>query len=101
MDVIERSRVEVPPHVTRPFEVYLNGVAQEPGRDFRDEGKTLVFDRPLDEEGKLGFVRWLSMALGVAGTYRKDDKVDLAYESGGRRLVETGLRFKRVELPTA
>ena len=29
MDVIERSRVEVPPHVTRPFEVYLNGVPQQ------------------------------------------------------------------------
>ena len=36
------------------------------------------------------------MALGIAGTYRKDDKVDLAYESGGRKLVETGLRFERV-----
>ena len=96
MDVIERSRVEVPPYVTRPFEVYLNGVRQQPGRDFRDAGSALIFDRPLDEEGKLGFVRWLSLALGIAGTYRKDDKVDLAYESGGRRLVETGLRFQRV-----
>ena len=96
MDVIERSRVEVPPHVTRPFEVYLNGVAQQAGRDFRDEGTALVFDRPLEEDGKLGFVRWLSMALGIAGTYRRNDKVDLAYESGGRRLVETGLRFQRM-----
>lgn len=94
--MIERSRVEVPPHVTRPFEVYLNGVPQREGRDYRHEGGALVFDRPLEEEGRLGFVRWLSMALGVAGTYRKDDKVDLVYENGGRRLVETGLRFERV-----
>jgi hypothetical protein len=96
MDVIERSRVEVPGHVARPFQVYLNGVLQQEGRDFRQEGNALVFDRPLEEEGRLGFIRWLSMALGIAGTYRKDDKVDLAYESGGRKLVETGLRFERV-----
>ncbi len=93
--MIQRSRVEVPPHVTRPFEVYLNGVRQQEGRDFRHEAAALVFDRPLEEEGRLGFVRWLSMALGIAGTYRKDDKVDLVYESGGRRLVETGLRFSK------
>ncbi len=94
--MIERSRVEVPGHVTRPFQVYLNGVAQQEGRDFRHEGNSLVFDRPLEEEGRLGFVRWLSMALGIAGTYRRNDKVDIAYESGGRKLVETGLSFERV-----
>jgi hypothetical protein len=94
--MIERSRVEVPGHVARPFQVYLNGVQQQEGRDFRQEGNALVFDRPLEEEGHLGFIRWLSMALGVAGTYRKNDKVDIAYESGGRKLVETGLRFERV-----
>ena len=53
MDVIERSRVEVPGHVTRPFQVYLNGVLQQEGRDFRQEGNALVFDRPLEEEGRL------------------------------------------------
>jgi hypothetical protein len=36
------------------------------------------------------------MALGIAGTYRKDDKVDIAYEAGGRKLVATGLRFERM-----
>ena len=92
--MIERSRVEVPGHVTGPFQVYLNGVPQQEGRDFRHEGNALVFDRPLEEEGRLGFIRWLSMALGVAGTYRKNDKVDIAYESGGRKLVETGLKFE-------
>ena len=36
------------------------------------------------------------MALGIAGTYRKNDTVDIAYESGGRRQVATGLRFEEV-----
>jgi hypothetical protein len=87
----------VPGHVTRPFQVYLNGVQQQEGRDFRDEGNALVFDRPLEEEGRLGFIRWLSMALGVAGTYRKNDTVDLVYEAGGRRSVATGLRARPVD----
>ena len=92
----EASRVALPDAVLPPFEVFINGIRQEEGRDYRLEGRELVFTRTLEQEGRLGFIRWLSMALGVAGTYRKDDKVDLAYESGGRKLVETGLRFERM-----
>ena len=69
------------------FEVYLNGVRQEPGRDFRREGDELVFERQLAKEGRLGFWRWLSMFLGVAGTYRQDDSVDVIYERAGCRAV--------------
>ncbi len=31
------------------------------------------------------------MLLGIAGTYRKHETVDIAYERDGQRLVETGL----------
>jgi hypothetical protein len=87
----ERSRVELPPQVGTSFEVFLNGVLQEPGKDFRREGSTLVFERPLAREGRLGFWRWLSLLLGVAGTYRQNDSVDVVYEAGGRRVVASGL----------
>lgn len=90
----ERSEVTLPAEVTKPFEVFLNGVPQQAGRDFRMQGRTLVFDRPLAEEGRLGFWRWLSLFLGVAGTYRQNDSVDIVYQSGGRRTVVTGLPFK-------
>jgi hypothetical protein len=93
MNVSERTHVELPPHIPPAFEVYVNGVRQEPGRDFRVEGRSLVFPRALEEEGKLGFWRWASMWLGIAGTYRKNETVDVVYESGGRRQVETGLRL--------
>jgi hypothetical protein len=86
-----RTRVRLPPAVTRPFEVYLNGVRQQEGIDFEVEGRTLVFDRELRTEGKLGFWRWLSMWVGVAGTYRQNDSVDVVYEAGGRREVATKL----------
>jgi hypothetical protein len=85
------SRVALPPDVLPPFQVFLNGVPQEEGRDFRVEGRTLVFERPLAEEGRLGFWRWLSLLLGVAGTYRQSDSVDVVYQRAGRRVVANNL----------
>jgi hypothetical protein len=90
--VAERTRVYLPDHVPASYEVYINGVRQVEGLDFQVEGRSLVFPRALAQEGKLGFWRWASMWLGVAGTYRKHETVDVAYEEGGRRQVETGLR---------
>lgn len=86
-----QSRVELPAHIAGVFEVYVNGVAQQEGRDYRLRGRTLVFDRELRQEGRLGFWRWTSIVLGVAGTYRQNDVVDVVYEHGGRRSVESGL----------
>jgi hypothetical protein len=90
--------VELPPHVTPPFEVFLNGVPQHEGKDYRLEGRTLVFERPLAREGRLGFWRWLSMFLGIAGTYRQDDKIDVVHQVGGRRIV-TALQLKAESEP--
>ena len=90
------TRVRLPPDVARPFEVYVNGVPQEEGADFRIEGRTLVFDRDLRTEGKLGFWRWLSMWVGVAGTYRQNDSVDVVYERNGQRVVATKLPLESV-----
>jgi len=87
----ESSRVALPDAVSSPFEVFINGVQQEEGRDYRLVGRELEFTRPLEQEGRLGFIRWLSIFLGFAGTYRKHDTVDVVYEAGGRRLVASGL----------
>lgn len=65
----------------------MNGVRQQPGRDFDRLGDELVFRRVLAQEGKLGPIRWLSMLLGVAGTYRKHETIDVIYEADGRRTV--------------
>ena len=37
----------------------------------------------------------MSMFLGVAGTYRQNDSVDVVYEQAGRRMVATGLPIVR------
>jgi hypothetical protein len=86
------ARVKLPPVVGDVYEVYVSGVRQEPGRDFDRLGDELVFSRSLAQEGQLGFWRWFSIFLGIAGTYRKHETVDVVYAGrDGRRLVATGL----------
>ena len=92
MEVAE-SKVQLPSGLNGPFEVYVNGVRQEEGREFTRQGDQLVFARELKREGKLGFWRWTSLFLGVAGTYRQNDSVDLVYEVDGKKIVRTGLPF--------
>jgi hypothetical protein len=87
LEVEAVSRVKLPTTVGDSYEVYVNGVRQEPGRDFDRIGGELVFRRALAQEGRLGPIRWLSMLLGVAGTYRKHENVDVIYEEAGRRTV--------------
>ena len=90
----ERTRVQLPAGIGSHFQVFLNGVPQQEGRDFRRDGNELVFERRLAQEGRLGFWRWLSLFMGVAGTYRQNDSVDVVYDASGRRVVATGLPLK-------
>ena len=93
-EAVTESRVQLPRSVNPPFTVYLNGVRQEAGTDYRVEDDTLVFDRELVQEGKLGFWRWFWGAWGI-GTYRKDDQVDVAWEAGGHPHVAHKLPIER------
>ena len=86
--------MKLPQGLGEQFEVYINGIRQQPGKDFRREGDELVFERRLAREGRLGFWRWLSLFLGVAGTYRQNDSFDVIYESGGRRVVAAALPMR-------
>jgi hypothetical protein len=82
------TRIELPPGVGRPFEIYVNGVPQVEGTDYEVVGATLIFPRVLRREGKLGFWRWARMAIGIAGSYRQNDSIDVIYSHDGqRRLV--------------
>ena len=97
MGVSGTARVELPASVPDSFEVYVNGVRQDRGVDYEVDGRSLVFPRTIAQEGRLGFWRWASMWLGVAGTYRKHESVDVVYEASGKRQVATGLRPKPVD----
>jgi len=97
MEVAERTRVDLPPHVPDEFDVFVNGVRQRRDVDYEVLGRSLVFPRAIVQEGRLGFWRWLSIWLGIAGTYRGHETVDVVYESGGRRGVVTGLVPQPIE----
>ncbi len=83
--------VPLPPDAEAPFDVFVNGVRQEPGADYTVFGRELRFTKPLAREGRLGILRWASMFFGVAGTYRKNDSVDVVYDAGGGRRVASAL----------
>lgn len=87
------TRVRLPAGVERPFQVFLNGVEQREGVDFVVREGMLVFERELARE-KVGLGRWTSMVLGIAGSYGKDDSVDVAYRRDGRPVVSSKLRFE-------
>jgi hypothetical protein len=91
MVVIDQTRVRLPAGAAGRIEVFVNGVRQQEGVDFERADGELVFRRRLAREGRLGFWRWLSLFLGVAGTYRQNDSVDVVYEVEGRRTIESGL----------
>ena len=94
---VDESRVELPAGVGNHYEVFVNGVPQEEGRDFVREGNDLVFGRRLAREGRLGFWRWTSLFLGIAGTYRQNDSVDVVYEAVRGRVLATGLPIRPAE----
>ena len=88
----------LPPAAQEPFEVFVNGVPQRRGKDYDVRGRELVFEKALAKEGRLGAFRWLSIFLGIAGTYRENDTVDVVHQVGGRRTVTT-LQFKEASEP--
>jgi hypothetical protein len=88
-----RSLVRLPAHVPAEFEVFVNGVRQVRGEDYRVEGRVLVFDRELKKEGRLGLWRWFLGAWGI-GTYRQNDSVDVQYEARGMPQLAEGLSIE-------
>jgi hypothetical protein len=84
--------VKLPRGATPPLRVWINGVEQTEGADFVLRDRRLEFDKPLAKEGRLGLFRWSMIFFGIAGTYRKNDSVDVQYttSNGDTRLV-TGL----------
>jgi hypothetical protein len=86
---MKQWRVALPPGVRPPFEVYVNGVRQELGADFRVSSGELVFERELVRE-KLSGWAWFMGAWGI-GTYKRNDEVDVRYEVNGQTTVAHAL----------
>ncbi len=80
-------RVRLPSGAEPPIVVYVNGIQQAEGTDYELRGTEVVFSRPIVKE-QVGGMRYLAMLLGLFGTYRKHETVDVEYSLGGQpRLV--------------
>jgi hypothetical protein len=89
---VPRSIARLPPHVQRPFEVFISGVPQKEGVDYVVQGRDLVFEGRELRKDKISGWRWLLGAWGV-GTYRQNDSVDVRYTLEGRPRVAEGLEI--------
>jgi len=85
------SVVRLPRGAEPPYRVFVNGVEQQEGQDYFVKRGRIEFPKPLAKEGKLGLWRWALMFFGIAGTYRRNDSVDVQYTVNGRARLVTGL----------
>ena len=83
--------MKLPAGVRTPFEVYVNGVRQELGADYRVSAGELLFERELVRQ-KLGARAWLIGFWGI-GTYKRNDEIDIRYEIDGRPMVAHALEI--------
>lgn len=77
------NRVKIPAGAAPPFVVFVNGVEQTEGSDYDLRAGEIVFRRQIVKE-TVGAGRWLAMYLGLFGTYRKDETIDLQFEREGK-----------------
>jgi hypothetical protein len=87
---VSPSRVPLPRGAEPPYRVFVNGVPQREGEDYRVVGAELHFAKELRKE-KLGLGRWTAIFLGLFGSYGQNDQVDVQYQLGGRTAHATGL----------
>ena len=77
-------RVKLPESAAPPYTVFVNGVRQQEGSDYTVRDNQILFSRPIVKEGEVSGFRWLAMLLGLFGTYRKHEVVDVEYHHGDR-----------------
>jgi hypothetical protein len=84
------NRVKLPSGAEPPFTVFVNGIEQDLGTDYNVEAGEIVFSRQIVKE-KVGKSRWLAMYLGLWGTYRKNETVDLQFTREGKTTLTDDL----------
>jgi hypothetical protein len=79
-------RVRLPAGAERPIQVFVNGLEQKEGPDYSIHGHEIVFSRPLMKE-RVSRGRWLAMALGLFGSYGRNETVDIHFRRGASTQV--------------
>ncbi len=86
-------RVRLPRGAETPIVVYINGLQQAEGTDYELRRDEVVFKRPIVKE-QVGGMRWLAMLLGLFGTYRKHETVDIEYRLGGEPKLASDVEIR-------
>jgi hypothetical protein len=75
-------RARLPRGAEEPIRVHINGVEQPRGEVWDVREGQIVFTRPIIKES-VSKGRWMAMYLGLFGSYRKNETVDIEYALGG------------------
>jgi hypothetical protein len=75
-------RARLPRGAQEPIRVHINGVEQPRGEVWDVRKGEIVFTRPIVKE-QVSRGRWVAMYLGLFGSYRKNETVDVEYSLGG------------------
>ena len=75
-------RARLPRGAQEPIRVHINGVEQPRGEVWDVRNGEIVFTRPIVKE-QVSPGRWMAMYLGLFGSYRKNETVDIEYSLGG------------------
>jgi len=75
-------RVRLPRGAAEPIRVHVDGVEQARGVDYEVGDGEIVFNRQIIKE-TMTAGRWMAMYLGLFGTYRKNETVDVEYTLNG------------------
>jgi len=76
-------RAKLPRGASEPIRVHINGVEQPRGEVWDVRNDTIVFTRPIIKES-VSTGRWLAMYLGLFGSYKKNEQVDVEYTLDGQ-----------------
>jgi hypothetical protein len=85
------SRVPLPAHAERPFQVFVNGVPKLEGVDFEVRGAALVFSDELIPPRQMTLKSYARLMFW--GRYKTEHSVDLVYTRGGEAAVANGLEI--------
>lgn len=75
-------RARLPRGAQEPIRVHINGVEQPRGEVWDVRQGEIVFARPIIKES-VSRGRWMAMYLGLFGSYRLNEAVDIEYSLGG------------------
>jgi hypothetical protein len=86
------TRARLPRGAAEPIRVHINGVEQPRGEVWDVRGGEVVFSRQIVKE-QVSAGRWLAMYLGLFGSYKKNEQVDVEYALDGKPKLAADIKI--------